>query len=236
MNKKILLIGDEKRWLPSLWEEFQQVGYRLRAIGNGDDIIAGLDPHDPPDLILLDVSFPNVDGLTTLQMIRKLVGAPIIILADQAPNSDQIQALETGADDFLSQPFTPSMLVARIRAILRRYKNRPRTRRSSRVPMYVGLLTIDPATFTVTNLDDSTSLPPSEFELLYLLAQNAGQVVPIRKLLRQIWQDENLSNAHLVYVHICGLRQKLAAVWGTTYRINTVRGVGYKLDVIPTTK
>ena len=228
--KHILLVDDDALMRRSLAFNLEQAGYRVSSAANAE---AGLDlaRRDPPDLILLDIGLPGMDGLDALRNCQQRADTPIIFVSARRRELDQALGLELGADDYVTKPFDLNVLLARIKAVLRRYE---RATPSKAAPdrLEVGDLLIEPGAHVVTLGGESLDLAPREFDLLCALALNAGQVVSVDDLLAQVWGAEYEGETQAVYVHIRWLREKIEADPQKPQRIITVRGVGYKLEAI----
>ena len=232
MAKHILLVDDDALMRRSLAFNLEQAGYRVSAAASAEDALA-LARRDPPDLILLDIGLPGMDGLDALRNFQQRADTPIIFVTARRRELDQALGLELGADDYVTKPFDLNVLLARIKAVLRRYE---RSTSSKTAPdrLEVGDLVIEPGAQMVTLAGESLDLAPREFDLLYALALNAGQVVSIDDLLAQVWGAEYEGETQAVYVHIRWLREKIEANPKKPQRIITVRGVGYKLEALET--
>jgi DNA-binding response OmpR family regulator len=230
--KHILLVDDDALMRRSLAFNLEQAGYRVSAAANAEDGLA-LARRDPPDLILLDIGLPGMDGLDALRSFQGRANTPIIFVTARRRELDQALGLELGADDYITKPFDLNVLLARIKAVLRRYE---RSTPSKATPdrLVVGDLVIEPAAHVVTLAGETLDLAPREFDLLYALAINAGQVVSVDDLLAQVWGAEYDGEAQVVYVHSRWLREKIEADPQKPQRIITVRGVGYKLEALET--
>ena len=184
-----------------------------------------------PDLILLDIGLPGMDGLDALRNFQQRADTPIIFVTARRRELDQALGLELGADDYITKPFDLNVLLARIKAVLRRYE---RSTPSKAMPdrLEVGDLVIEPAAHVVSLADEGLDLAPREFDLLCALALRAGQVVSVDDLLAQVWGAEYEGETQAVYVHIRWLREKIEVNPQKPQRIITVRGVGYKLEAL----
>lgn len=228
MSKHILVVDDDALMRRSLSLHLQQAGYRASSAGSGEDALA-LVRLDPPDLILLDIGLPGMDGLEALrQLQREVAGIPVIFVTARRRELDTILGLELGADDYITKPFNPDVLLAHIKAVLRRAGER-RQEPVSQSAITVGDLVIDPAAHTVHVAGKPVAMAAKEFFLLHALALEAGKVVSTDDLLARVWGAEFMGEPQVVYVHIRWLREKIETDPNRPQRIVTVRGVGYKL-------
>jgi DNA-binding response OmpR family regulator len=228
MAQHILLVDDDALLRRSLAFKLGRAGYRVSTAANAEDALA-LARQDAPDLVLLDIGLPGMDGLDALRPFRDQIGVPVIFLTARRRELDEALGLELGADDYVTKPFDLEVLLAHIKAVLRRSLRTvgPFAAQAIRV---VGDITIDPTAHTVTVAGQSVDLPPREFELLHALALEVGHVVSSEDLLARVWGAEYAGEPQVVYVHIRWLREKLEGDPQHPRRILTVRGVGYKLE------
>lgn len=229
MAKHILLVDDDALMRRSLAFNLEQAGYKASAAGNAEDALA-LARRDPPDLILLDIGLPGMDGLDALRNFQQRADTPIIFVTARRRELDQALGLELGADDYVTKPFDMNVLLARIKAVLRRYERAAPAASPTPDKVEVGDLAIEPGAHLVTIAGRPLDLAPREFALLYVLALNAGQVISVDDLLAQVWGAEYEGETQGVYVHIRWLREKIEPDPKNPRRIITVRGVGYKLE------
>ena len=224
MDANVLFVEDD----PSIREvttlELRQAGFRVTEHGDGRE---GLDAfvHEQFDLVLLDVMLPGLDGFEVCREIRRSHRTPIIMLTARTDTVDVVVGLELGADDYVSKPFQPAELVARVRAVLRRAQaaDGDRVRR-------VGDITIDEPAFRATLAGRELSLTATEFRLLSVFAGRPGQVFTRELLLELVWGYEYLGDSRLVNVAVQRLRAKIERDPSHPVLITTVRGVGYRLE------
>jgi DNA-binding response OmpR family regulator len=229
MVSHILLVDDDALLRRSLAFNLEQAGYRVSTAASAEDALA-LAERDRPDLVLLDIGLPGMDGLAALRYFDSQVGGvPVIFLTARRRELDEVLGLELGADDYITKPFDLDVLLARIKVVLRRSEKTPASS-SEPAPLTVGDMIIDPSAHTVTIGGRLLDLPPREFDLLHTLALEAGRVVSIDELLARVWGAEYEGESQVVYVHIRWLREKLEGDLDHPRRIITVRGVGYKLE------
>ncbi|MBC8507185.1 MAG: response regulator transcription factor [Anaerolineales bacterium] len=223
----ILLVDDEPNILQLARMYLEQDGYRIAAVGDGR---AALDEIKRlrPALVVLDIMLPELDGLEVCRKLRA-EDNPVLILMLTAKDDDidKIVGLEMGADDYLTKPFNPRELVARVRALLRR-SDRSGKSASELAPLHIGDLTIDPGSREVTLQGEKIDLRTQEFELMLTFAEHRGLVLNREQLLQLAWGYDFAGQTRTVDVHVGQLRKKLAA---GTVRIETVTGVGYKLVI-----
>jgi len=225
--KHILIVDDDALLRRSLAYNLEQAGYRAETAGTAEDALAQV-RLDSPDLVLLDIGLPGMDGLDALRALRQQINVPVIFLTARRRELDEVLGLELGADDYVTKPFDFDVLLARIKAVLRRTGGSAPTMLDTK-PIVVGNLVIDLAAHTVTVAGHSVDLAPREFDLLAALAQEAGRVLSVDDLLARVWGAEYVGEPQVVYVHIRWLREKLETDPKHPQRIVTVRGVGYKL-------
>ena len=224
MPDTILIADDEPsiRDLARLYLEKE--GFRVRTAENGSQALA-LARSEPPALLVLDLMMPEMDGWEVCRRLRAESTLPILMLTARDQDIDKIVALEMGADDYLTKPFNPRELVARVRAILRRTGG---GRLSPDQPRRVGRITIDPASREVRLDEETITLRAREFDLLLTLADHTNQVLSRDQLLDLAWGYEYHGQTRTVDVHVAQLRDRLA---GADVEIETVWGRGYKLSV-----
>jgi DNA-binding response OmpR family regulator len=224
----ILVVDDDMLLRRSLAFSLEQAGYRASTASNAEDAL-GLARRDRPDLVILDIGLPGMDGLKALHYFSTQIGAPVIFLTARRRELDEVLGLELGADDYITKPFDVDVLLARIKLVLRRSVPTAASPPGP-IPLTVGDMTIAASAHTVTIGDRLIDLPPREFDLLYTLALEAGHVVSIDELLTHVWGTEYEGKAETIYVHIHCLREHLEEDPNRPRRIITVRGVGYKLE------
>lgn len=221
----ILVVDDEKRIIDLARMYLEQDGFRVTSATNGTAakrmILA-----DKPNLVVLDLMLPGMDGLEVCRRVREESDVPIIMLTARNDDIDKIVGLELGADDYLTKPFNPSELVARIRAILRRADRNPQ-RDEAPPPITIGNLHIDALGRRVEVAGNAVDLRMKEFDLLRTLADSKGIVFSRERLLEVVWGYDFAGETRTVDVHIAHLRHKLRGMDPT---IDTIWGVGYKLD------
>lgn len=228
MTKHILMVDDDALMRRSLAFNLQQSGYRVSSAGNAEDALA-LVQRERPDLVLLDIGLPEMDGLEALRRIKERFDLPVIFVTARRRELDEVLGLELGADDYVTKPFDLDVLLAHIKAVLRR-SERHSPVPTEPAPLVVGDITIDPAAHTVKVAGKEIELPPREFDLLHTFALQPKSVISTDELLARVWGAEFVGQPQVVYVHIRWLREKLEKDPNHPRRILTVRGVGYKLE------
>lgn len=228
MASHILIVDDDALMRRSVSFKLEQAGYRTSTAGSAEDALAAA-RREQPDLILLDVGLPGMDGMQALREFQKEMDVPIIFVTARRRELDEILGLEMGADAYITKPFNPDVLLAHVRAVLRRSGDSAESGRKKNEPITVGDLHIDPGAHTVTVANRQVDLTAREFAVLHTLALEAGHVVSTDELLNRVWGAEFMGEPQAVYVHMRWLRQKIEEDPQTPHRIVTVRGVGYKL-------
>ncbi len=229
MAKHILVVDDDALMRRSISFKLEQSGYRASTAVSAEDALA-LARHDRPDLILLDIGLPGMDGMEALRHFQnEIENVPVIFVSARRRELDTILGLELGADDYITKPFNPDVLLAHVKAVLRRTAVPAPEPGERPLPITVGDLIIDPAAHTVHVAGQQLDLPAKEFAVLYTLAQEAGYVVAMDDLLNRVWGAEFLGEPQVVYVHVRWLREKIEEDPQKPQRLLTVRGVGYKL-------
>ncbi|MDQ0337845.1 two-component system alkaline phosphatase synthesis response regulator PhoP [Caldalkalibacillus uzonensis] len=225
MTKKILVVDDEQSIVTLLQFNLEQAGYTVVTALDGKTALY-LAQKEAPDLIILDLMLPHIDGLELCKTLRGRNNmTPILMLTAKDDELDKILGLELGADDYLTKPFSPREVVARVKAILRRADQNREKDSPPDQQIVIGDLTIDPNQFEVVVNGKKVELTPKEFELLLYLARHKGRVLTREQLLNAIWNYDYIGDTRIVDVHISHLRDKIK-----TGYIKTIRGLGYKLD------
>jgi two-component system KDP operon response regulator KdpE len=224
-RRRILVVDDEPRMIHFIRLNLEHDGFEVYEATSG---IEALDQFRDqlPDLILLDVMMPDIDGFETLRLIRELSTIPVIMLTAKGDEEDRVRGLELGADDYITKPFSPRELVSRVRAVIRRTEM-PSTP-THEVIEVDDRLRIDFDRREVWVDDELVKLRPTEYRLLYHLVQNAGWVVPHDQLLAKVWGYEYREETHYLRLYINYLRKKLELDPSNPEYILTERGVGYR--------
>ena len=236
MSRKVLIIEDEEGIIHLLNLYLKDAGYDVIAASDGVDGLA-LHARTCPDLVILDIMLPALDGFEVCRRIRAWSKTPILMLTARGNEDDRIQGLDLGADDYLVKPFSPRELVSRVRAILRRAENQeardgqtPSQSTTIKSVLRYPELTIDLPARRVEVNNSEVTLTPTEFDLLALLAQSPDRVFTREMLMNKVWGYNYFGDGHIIDVHISALRKKIEA--DSEYRyIKTVWSVGYKFEV-----
>jgi two-component system alkaline phosphatase synthesis response regulator PhoP len=219
--KTVLVVDDERNIVDLVRLYLEKEGFTVVAAGDGEAALAALDRHDP-DLVVLDLMLPRLDGYEVCREIRRRGPTPVLMLTARSDDVDAVVGLELGADDYVTKPFNPRVLVARVKAILRRTEATDRGER----PIEVGSLRIDTRRREATVDGRAIDLRAREFDLLAALARDPGVVLTRDALLERVWETDFAGETRTVDVHVAELRKKLGA---DGPRIETVRSVGYRL-------
>ena len=226
-SRRILVADDDPSIAGLIQVTLNDPRYEVVAAANGFEALNAF-TKQPFDMVILDVMMPYVDGFEACQRIRAQSDVPIVILTSRDGTDDVVHGFELGADDYITKPFKTIELLARVEAILRRVEGY----KSRRAPpiVRIGVIAIDGPRHRVTVRGAEVNLTPMEFELLYFLAANAGQVFDRETLFREVWGYEYVGETNLVDVCVRRLREKIEQVPSRPRLIVTVRGVGYKLS------
>ncbi|GAA0660674.1 response regulator transcription factor [Kitasatospora atroaurantiaca] len=221
---RLLVVEDEKRLAVALQRGLRAEGFAVDLAHDGNEGLWLASEHDY-DVIVLDIMLPGLNGYRVCSRLRAAGNeTPILMLTAKDGEYDEAEALDTGADDFLSKPFSYVVLVARLRALLRRTGRRlPQT-------LEFGDLVIDPARHSCTRAGAEVRLTTKEFAVLEYLARHAGEVIPKREILERVWDSAYDGDLNLVEVHVSAVRRKIDAPFGRS-AVETIRGAGYRLAV-----
>lgn len=223
MSPLILIIEDETPIRRFLSASFTDAGYRINEAANGEEGLR-LAVEYPPDLVVLDLGLPGVDGQLVIKELRQWLRAPIVVLSARDQEVQKIQALDNGADDYVTKPFSMGELLARIRAALRHAAS---SETASSVIEF-GTIRVDLVARLVTRDDKPIHLTPLEYKLLVTMAQHPGKVLTHRFLLREVWGPSDSAESHYVRVFVANLRRKLEIDSARPQFLLTEPGVGYR--------
>lgn len=223
----VLVVDDEAPIQRFVRAELEAQGYAVLVAGSGMEALARLE-EDRPDLVLLDVMMPGMDGLETLRRLRERSTVPVIMLTARGGDLDKVRGLQTGADDYITKPFNPEELTARIAAVLRRSQAQVGGPRRLTYPAQAVTIDLDRRTVTVAGTE--VRLSKTEWQMLETLADHAGRVMLHRELLTRVWGPEYIDDTHYLRVWISRLRAKLEGGSTAAPLIHTLPGLGYRLE------
>lgn len=224
-GQRILVVDDETSIRRYLRAALSAQGFAIYEAANGQEAINAV-VSNHPDLIILDLGLPDFDGIEVTRRLREWSQTPIIILSVREAENDKVAALDAGADDYLTKPFSTGELMARMRVAMRHLAGKP-----DEPVLQVDNLQMDLSRRLVTVNDNQVSLTPTEYEILRLLLQNAGKVLTHHQLLRQVWGTAYESEMHILRVNISNLRRKIEPDPSRPHYLLTEPGVGYRIRV-----
>ncbi len=227
MSTRVLVVDDEKNLVNLLRGYLEREGFEVYEAFDGGAALEEIRSANP-DVVVLDWMLPGLDGVEVLREIRRFSDAYVLMLTARAEEVDRIVGLSAGADDYLTKPFSPGELVARVRAMLRRPRGSPATAETEEDPLRFGKLTLYPGRREVLLDGEKVSLTTTEFDLLTTLASRPGFVFSRSRLLERVWEDSHFGDDHVVDVHVANLRKKLGEDPSSPRYVETVRGVGYR--------
>lgn len=226
----VLIVDDEADIVNALKIYLSSEGYTLLEAYTGKQALQILQENDV-DLILLDIMMPEMDGITVTSKVREISNVPIIILSAKSEDSDKVLGLNIGADDYITKPFNPAEVIARVRSQLRRYTRLGGQIRKQDV-LSIGSIVLDDGGKSVTVDDEPVSLTPVEFGILRLLMQNPGKVFSSQEIYEAVWKDVPFGSEGVVAVHIRHLREKIEINPSEPRYIKVVWGQGYKMEAL----
>ncbi|TGA99273.1 response regulator transcription factor [Sporolactobacillus shoreae] len=227
MAKKILVVDDEPSIVTLLSFNLKKAGYDVISAGTGTEVLP-IVQEQHPDLIVLDLMLPEMDGMDVCKKLRQeFIYIPIIMLTARDDELDKVLGLELGADDYMTKPFSPREVVARVKAIFRRSELGHQEQNEVLVS---GDLKVYPNKFEAMFKDKEMLLTPKEFELLVYMMKHKGRVLTREQLLNAVWNYDFAGDTRIVDVHVSHLREKIEDVTRKPLYIKTVRGLGYKLE------
>jgi len=222
----VLVVEDEESYIDALQSGLRREGFNVHIARDGADAVASVERLSP-DLVLLDVMLPNKSGVEICREIRRNSQVPIIMVTARSEEVDMIVGLEVGADDYVTKPYRLRELVARMRSVLRRSDWRGTTDHDGDV-LAIGDVIVDPVRHEVEVRGEQVAMPLKEFDLLELLMENAGRVLPRETLIHRVWGSDYVGDTKTLDVHIKRIRTKIEDDPGKPTRIVTIRGLGYK--------
>jgi len=225
-GQRVLVVDDEAPIRRYLRAALNAQGFTIFESANGQEALSAVIANRP-DIIILDLGLPDIDGIEVTRQLREWSQTPIIVLSVRESEQDKIAALDAGADDYLTKPFGTGELMARMRVVMRRQSSKP-----DEPILQVDELKMDLSRRVVTIRDEEISLTPTEYDILRLLMQNAGRVITHHHLLRQVWGTAYESEMHILRVNISNLRRKIEPDPPRPHYLLTEPGVGYRLKVL----
>ena len=225
-NTRVLIVDDDPNINQLIKLYLEKEGFETETATRGDDAL-NLFKKNPPHIVLLDLMLPGMDGWQVCREIRKISTIPIIMLTAKDETFDKVLGLELGADDYMTKPFDPKELIARIKAVIRRTQSVVAPEREIAFPNLV----INMSTYLVTYNGKDIEMPPKEIELLYFLASHPNKVFTRDQLLEQVWGFDYFGDSRTVDVHIKRIREKLTGCEEYGWHIQTIWSVGYKFEV-----
>ena len=228
-KQKILIVDDDENIAELISLYMTKECFETMMVHDGESALTAIDTFEP-DLMLLDIMLPGMDGYQVCREVRNRMNLPIIMLSAKGEVFDKVLGLELGADDYIEKPFDSKELVARVKAVLRRFKNtHTETRNDDAEYVEYPDLKVNRTDYSVIYRGESIDMPPKELELLYFLAASPNHVFTREQLLAQIWGYEYIGDTRTVDVHIKRLREKLGD--HEDWKISTIWGIGYKFEV-----
>ena len=226
MAKRLLIVDDDQLMRRSLAFNLEQAGFEVNTAANAEDALEMVQLA-APNLVILDIGLPGMDGLDALRQLKTQFEVPVIFLTARRRELDEVVGLELGADDYVTKPFDVDVLIARIKAVLRRVSN-PVLPSPDQAVLVVGDIMIDASAHAVNVAGEQVELAPREFDLLHTFVSEPNRVITVEDLLARVWGAEYVGQPQVVYVHVRWLREKIERVPNQPTRILTVRGKGYK--------
>ncbi|KAF6637865.1 response regulator transcription factor [Paenibacillus sp. EKM208P] len=228
-NGTILLVDDEPEIIKMMQIYLENEGYRLLMARDGLEALEQIS-RESIDVMVLDVMMPNMDGVEACMKIRETEHFPIIMLSAKGQDMDKITGLSVGADDYVTKPFSPLELVARIKSQLRRVRKYTHSSPALEHEMILDELSINSAMHEVTLAGESIKLTPREFAIVELLARNRGQVLSMEQIYEKVWKEQFLESNNTLMVHVRKIREKIEADPRKPKYLKTVWGIGYKME------
>ena len=228
-KQKVMIVDDDQHIAELISLYLSKEGYETMEIYDGREAVEKIGSFQP-DMLLLDLMLPGMHGYKVCTEIRKISDIPVIMLTAKGETFDKVLGLELGADDYMVKPFDPKELVARVKAVLRRYDQKASQKEDKNKKLVFSDLEINISNYTVEYHGEYVDFPPKEFELLHYLAEHPNQVFTREQLLDRIWGYEYIGDTRTVDVHIKRIREKLNKQ-EQNWSIKTVWGVGYKFEV-----
>ena len=225
----ILIVDDDKEIVKAIEIYLERKKYVIFKAYDGNEALEQIRKNDI-NLIILDIMMPNKDGIETLTEIRKEKNIPVILLSAKSEDIDKIHGLNIGADDYITKPFNPQELIARVNALIRRYTNFEDEEKSRKNIIKNGGLVIDDDLKKVTIDGKEIKLTPTEYNILMFLAKNKGKVFSIEEIYQNVWKDEYFISDNVIAVHIRHIREKIEINPKEPRYLKVIWGVGYKVE------
>ena len=230
-KKTILIVDDEKMILNLLSCNLIKEGYNVIEAKDGLEAIT-IAQEEKPDLILLDVMLPKLDGLSVCKRVKNIMNVPILMVTAKDDELDKILGLELGADDYITKPFNPAELIARVNALLRRYTNFETEEANNKNIIKNGGLIINDDLKKVTIDGKEIKLTPTEYNILKFLTENKGKVYSIEDIYQKVWKDDYFASDNVIAVHIRHIREKIEINPKEPRYLKVIWGVGYKVECL----
>lgn len=227
-KKRIYIIEDEEEIVDFVTEYLKAEGYEVEAYHRGDTGLKAV-IDSPPDLLILDIMLPGLNGMNILKKMRESLYLPVILLTSRVDEVDRVLGIEMGADDYITKPFSPRELVVRVKSIFRRINVIKQEMNQTKYLM-MGKIKLDMENRKISSGNRESDLTSTEFNILKQLVKNPGRIFSREELLDHIWGDEFSGETRTIDVHIKNLRKKLSEIGGIMNFIHSVRGVGYKYE------
>ena len=226
----VLVCDDDREIVEAIEIYLSQEGYKVLKAYDGEEALKVLD-REKVDILIIDVMMPKLDGIRATLKIREKKNMPIIILSAKSEDADKILGLNVGADDYVSKPFNPLELIARVKAQMRRFTKYNTGGRAQEDVIDFGNMFLNRTTHECIYNEKHLTLTPIEFDILWLLCDNRGQVISSERLFEEVWKEKYYKNSNnTVMVHIRHLREKMSGPTGKSNFIKTVWGVGYRVE------
>lgn len=220
----VLIVDDDPHIRELVSVILAKEGYQVQQASDGNEAMDAMEDA-PADMVILDIMMPNMDGWELCRNLREQYDIPILMVTAKGEMQDKVKGFHIGTDDYIVKPFDPQELVVRVRALMKRY------RIATSQQVSAGGLALDRSTYQMNVNGEAVTLPPKEFELLFVLMSNKGRTIARGSLIETIWGYDFDGNERTLDVHVNRLRERFAG-WGVSARITTVRGLGYRMEAV----
>lgn len=228
----ILVVDDDKEIVKAIEIYLQNENYHILKAYDGEEALRVIAKHEV-QLVILDIMMPKKDGLETLEVIRKNLSIPVIMLSAKSEDIDKINGLNIGADDYVTKPFNPVELIARVNALMRRYTKLGAMPKETNQKRYqTGDLVVDDNLKKVMVAGEEVKLTPTEYNILRFLIQNKGKVFSIEQIYEKVWDEDSYGAENIIPVHIRHIREKIEVVPKEPKYVKVIWGIGYKVEDI----